>query len=108
MDNQKKKILEWNYTFPLDAWWRKKYKIALFSKEHLEANQVDITLEYLEEELFKEMSERYVQRQKDKDKVVDFSRSMLKDRHTSEEMDTLFDDLDITSFNTDTTEVTDE
>jgi hypothetical protein len=41
-------ILGWNIQFPLDLWWRKKYKVAFASKEHKETNWFDIYLEYVE------------------------------------------------------------
>ena len=51
-ENNKNFLLEWNYKFPLDKWFRKKYNIPLFSKKHLEISQIDIALEYLEDKLY--------------------------------------------------------
>jgi hypothetical protein len=50
-------LIEWNYLFPLDKWWREKHGIPLFSKRHLEASQINITYEYLEDKLFDELIE---------------------------------------------------
>jgi hypothetical protein len=47
-------IIEWNNLFPFDKWWRDKHKIAFGSKEHLNANQYDILLEYIEHLTFEE------------------------------------------------------
>lgn len=44
-------ILEWNARFKYDRLWRKKYNIPFGSKKHLEANQIDIYLDILEDKL---------------------------------------------------------
>lgn len=49
-------IIEWNNLFPLDRWWREKYKIPFGSSAHLEANQADILLEFIEAQLFEEQT----------------------------------------------------
>lgn len=47
-----KELLQWNITFPLDRWFREKYKIPLFSRQHLDTNPLDILAEYIEDEMF--------------------------------------------------------
>jgi hypothetical protein len=52
----KKEIIKWNYNFPLDKWWRKKYGIPFNSKKHKEISQIDILFEYHEDKLFEEIN----------------------------------------------------
>lgn len=51
-------ILSWNLQFPLDRRWRLKYGVPLFSDTHLKVSQVEIYLDYLEDVLFEELSEK--------------------------------------------------
>ena len=44
-------IFEWSSRFRYDRLWRKKYNIPFGSKQHLEANQIDIYLDILEDKL---------------------------------------------------------
>jgi len=50
-------ILGWNIQFPLDLWWRKKYKVAFASEEHKKTNWFDIYLEYMEYKMLTSDSE---------------------------------------------------
>lgn len=50
----KKFVISWNNHFPLDKWWRERYRIPFGSPAHLEANQTDILFEYLEQEAYAE------------------------------------------------------
>ncbi len=51
-------IIQWNNRFPLDRWWREKWKIPLFSKEHLEIDPISQVLEYIEDKEFESVSEK--------------------------------------------------
>ena len=57
-ESYRKFLIEWNYNFPADRWWREKYKIPLFSPSHLDQSQLDIALEYYEEIVFNEFRNR--------------------------------------------------
>lgn len=93
-------IVKWNYLFPADRWWRKKYNIPLFSEQHLNQSQLDIALEYYEDKLFESISEQgklLHQREKDYENgklLID-----IEDTLSEEEKDKLFDKLDINQFN---------
>lgn len=52
-------IIQWNNRFPLDRWWREKWKISLFSKQHLETDPISQVLEYMEDKEFELSSERF-------------------------------------------------
>lgn len=49
-------MVAWSNQFPLDKWWRDKYNIPFNSSKHLEANQADILMEYIEHQLYEEHS----------------------------------------------------
>lgn len=54
-------IIEWNNQFPTDRWWREKYKIPFGSPAHLEANQVDILIEYIENKAYEDRRSQLVE-----------------------------------------------
>lgn len=87
-------LKEWNHLFPFDKWFRDKYKISLFSKEHLELNQIDIYLEWKETQIFNEYI-NIVHEQEEKEKQYK-SGKLLKERisPTKEEKD-WFDNIDV-------------
>ncbi len=93
-------LIRWNYFFPLDRWWRQKYGKSLFSPEHLEVNQYDITLEYLEEQMFEKYYEKAKQEEtieKEYKQGVWLRRS--EDKFTQKELGDLFDKIDVSSLN---------
>jgi len=57
INNVRQHIIDWNNKFPLDKWWRTKHNIAFGSEQHLAISQYDILFEYIEDELFKQISE---------------------------------------------------
>lgn len=52
----KDKIISWNVEFPFDRIWRKKYSILFGSKQHLEANFIDMCFQLREELLYERMN----------------------------------------------------
>lgn len=60
MNNEEVKnyIINWNYKFPIDRWWRKKYNIAFNSSGHRESSFLDQLFEFEEDKLFRELSEK--------------------------------------------------
>lgn len=45
-------VIEWNAKFPLDKWYREKYRIPFMSKQHRESSFYNIRYEWEEEKLF--------------------------------------------------------
>jgi hypothetical protein len=88
--DSRKQLIEWNNKFPLDRKWRLKNNITLFSKEHLSVNQIDIYLEWLEEQIFEEFFESEKVR---KEKQELFDRGIYFTESTTEEDDKLFEKL---------------
>ena len=41
-------VSEWSAYFPLDLWYRRHYRIPIFSRAHLECNFIDIYYDFLE------------------------------------------------------------
>lgn len=54
----KEYIIYWNNTFPFDRWWREKWKVPMFSKQHLETDPISQVLEYIEDKEFELMSKK--------------------------------------------------
>ncbi len=59
-------LIKWNLRFRFDRVWRKKYQIPFGSKEHLEANQIDIFLDIQEDKLFERLQKKYIESEQDK------------------------------------------
>jgi transposase len=62
-------IITWNNTFPTDKWWRDKYKIPFGSPAHLEANQIDIFIEYIEQKAYEDHRDHLIELDKKKDRL---------------------------------------
>jgi hypothetical protein len=83
-------IAAWNIRFRYDRVYRKKYNIPFGSKQHLEANQVDMFLDLLEDKYIEKIQKDYIQRIKD---YEDYKKSgvVFKENNLSqEEEDKLF------------------
>lgn len=48
-------LVNWNNSFPLDRVYRKKYNIAIHSEAHRDISQVDVYLDWLEDELYDDL-----------------------------------------------------
>lgn len=91
-------LLEWNYRFPLDRWWRSKYNIPIFSPSHLEISQLDIALEYLEEKLFEEFKVK-AQEEIEKEKKYNQGIWIESPEIPVEEESEWFDKIDVSKIN---------
>jgi hypothetical protein len=49
-------VLNWNYSYPVDRWWREKHKVAFNSPAHRISNFWDQLFEYREDVLYVKMS----------------------------------------------------
>lgn len=82
-------LLSWNHRFRYDRLWRRKYNIPFLSEKHLQANQIDIYLDMLEDRLYDRAQDAYEQKQKDSEAYK--KGSFLKEEVLSiEEEDKLF------------------
>ena len=57
-------LIDWNNTFPLDRLYRQKHNVLYNSANHRRLWQVDIYLDWLESELFKEYETDFLESEK--------------------------------------------
>lgn len=90
-------IFDW-HNFPLDFWWRSKYKIPFGSQAHREMNFIDMLVEYREElivnKIRKEIADERAEHYADDDlgggdNVVHMSKA---------EIDEEYENLDLSQF----------
>lgn len=75
-------IIFWNNSYPLDKWWRDKYKISIFSNLHLELNYVNVLLEYEEDKLYKTFIKE-IKEDKEDEEYIPGTGNYLKKEVTS-------------------------
>lgn len=93
-------IINWNKHWPIDYWWRKKYKIPFGSKQHREADFITMYLDYEEERMMKQFYEKQSSESTDKEFEEQFKESGVGKKMTQEEIDDDFENLDLSSYNT--------
>jgi hypothetical protein len=85
----------WNMTYPVDRWWRTKYKVSFNSERHRSMNFVDMKIEF-EEELFYLTAKR-----EEKSPYLPGGGDWLKKQRvkkmTTREVDDAFDSFDPSS-----------
>ena len=54
-EDVKNYIISWNYKFPIDRWWRKKYNKSFNSFDHRESSFLDQLIEFEEDKFFEEI-----------------------------------------------------
>lgn len=57
-----KNIINWNGRFPLDRWWRNKYKIPFLSTNHRESSFYSQYFEFFEDKFFERLSKKEEQK----------------------------------------------
>lgn len=100
----KEYIVHWNNTFPLDYWYRKKYRIPFNSEKHREVSFIDIKFEYEEDLLINEQLKEEKRREERK---IDYEvtgklLSKLPKNYqimSDEEVENWYEDLDIDNIN---------
>lgn len=55
-ENVEQFVVNWNATFPIDRWYRKKYNIKFNSIEHRDLSLMDMYFEYMEELTISELT----------------------------------------------------
>jgi len=63
-NNIRQSVIAWSNRFPLDRWWRDKYKVSYLSNTHRESTFFGQYYEYYEDKMFKEY---YDEREKSKE-----------------------------------------
>jgi hypothetical protein len=87
-------IIRWNNKFPIDRWWREKYKVPFGSEQHKSMNFIMMFIDYEENEMFHK-----IERDKDPDNAETFANPNVE-KLSTKEIDEEFDNIDISSFNT--------
>lgn len=96
----RRRIYQWNDIFPLDGWWRNKYKISFGTEQHKSMSFFDVLFEFREfvqlelEEKSKEKGE--VDGELERELFGDKPQNVVK-MSAKEEQQT-FDELDIDQF----------
>lgn len=87
-------LIEWNNTFVLDKSYRSSNNIKFNSPDHRQSCQIDIYLEHLEDEIFKEHLEFSVETERKKDS---YSKGIwMEEKKIDEaELAAIFDNIDI-------------
>lgn len=108
--NKEKFVREWNSKYPYDRWWRKKYNIPFGSKEHREANFIDMAIDFAEDMYYAKMKridvdEDIDEAEKQVDELIESNTIKYnKEQPTiikmdKSEIDKEFDEIDISEFN---------
>ena len=92
-------VYSWNARFPLDYWVRKKYNIRFGSSEHRSINLIDTRIEYEEDCIFRELEEKQKERKKLLQEYEDTGKFIREKEITEEELDEMYENLDISLFN---------
>lgn len=100
-------IEEWNSRHPYDRWWRKKYNIPFGSKQHREASFIEMAIEYKEDLYFQKLANKEAEIdeiEREVDRMIAGDANTQKSavkvvKMTKKELDTEFDNLDLSQFN---------
>lgn len=95
-------VLKWNYNFPIDRWYRDKYKIPFNSAAHKNLSFIDMYSEYLEYYLFNvyysEKKKIEENRNKNLEEYIRGEGNFMKEIVVSQkDIDRIFEELDIDS-----------
>ena len=93
-------ITDWNVEYPVDRYWREKYKIPFNSPQHRSISFIDELIDYEEDLLFERL---YESSKKDKEIEELYERGkgnwLKKQVMSNKEVDYAFENLDLDSFN---------
>lgn len=91
-------IINWNDKFPIDYWWRNKYKIPFGSEQHRQSDFIKMFIDYEEEKMINE----YVDKNKPKENVEDEEFENIETnsgkKMEQREIDDAFDNIDLDKF----------
>lgn len=95
MTGNRDSVLDWNIRFPIDLWWRNKYKIPFGSPQHLDLNWYDLVFEYEEHLLMNSKQEDPMTQQPEiyVGGSGEIFKSNISYTHLTDDEDIDFDDL---------------
>lgn len=91
-------IVNWNRLYPIDYWWRKKYKVPFGSDEHRQANFIQMYFDYEEERMMKKLMENYDETKEDFGDQ--FKKSGVGSKMSQKQIDYDFENIDLSSYDT--------
>lgn len=86
-------VIWWNYQYPVDYWWRKKYNIPIGSKKHLDQCIIDMKMEWEEDMLYKELKK--INEKNDDDIENSWLKNTPDVKLSQKQVDDLFDTIDL-------------
>ena len=88
-------MYKWNIQFPIDRWYREKYKLRFGSDEHRRVKILDISFEYLEDQAYLKAQKQYEYTPNE----GKFLRTRKKEEKlTLEEVEREFKNIDLSKF----------
>ena len=94
-------VKRWNYLYPVDRWWRDKYKVAFNSKKHRKTRMIDMRIDYEEDYLYIQSSNNRIERDLLKEEYVPGKGDWIHLRKVKDlsknQIDDVFDQIDIDS-----------
>lgn len=91
-------VVFWNNKYPLDKWFRDKYKFHFNSENHRNSNLLDIYFQFIEEKMFHDL-------RKENEKRVALKEAYKKEGWLKEKItevpENFFDDIDYSKFDDD-------
>lgn len=85
-------VVEWNNRFPLDKWFREKYKLSFNSLGHRSISQIDIFFEYNEDKLFKKYNQDNIIKKQEEE---DYKNGILLKDREDKNLEDAFDNISI-------------
>lgn len=91
-------LFQW-HDFPIDYWWRKKYKVPFGSKAHREMNFIDMLIEYQEDLMvIKSTEDTYEDEMENEELGLNDNSAKRTVPLTNKEIDEDYNSLDLEQF----------
>lgn len=91
-------LFQW-HDFPIDYWWRKKYKVPFGSKVHREMNFIDMLIEYQEDLMvIKSTEDTYEDEMENEELGLNDNSAKRTVPLTNKEIDEDYNSLDLEQF----------
>ena len=79
----------WNFNYPVDRWYRRKYNLAFNSPQHRRISVIDVAIDFLEDKEYEKFQQKKAE---SSDKYVPGEGNFIKKREMSDkELDEMFE-----------------
>lgn len=92
-------IVNWNRLYPIDYWWRRKYKVPFGSEQHRQANFIQMYFDWEEDRMMKKLMEKQGE-PTDRTFEEENKKHGVSKNMTQEQIDYDFENIDLSSYNT--------